>query len=194
MGISCSTRRSRTGRERAESANVCFRPIADITRARHSMTMRTALFPLLLAFAVGSSGCERAPKVDRVEMRLSGWSGVDIAVDSQGKGEYRLSDYPHQKGGSFSITPEQFNRLVQRIEPFRRQAVPFTDKSAREFIDQKCPKGVPFTTDAGAVWLHWVGPSSDQHYLADLGCDADRNAVRNKELLSIVKSLPVPLN
>jgi hypothetical protein len=156
--------------------------------------MRTAFFPLLLALAVGSSGCERAIKVDRVEMRLSGWSGVDIAVDSRGNGEYRLSDYPHKKSGSFSIKPEQFAQLVQRIEPFRRQAVPFSDESAREFIEQKCPRGVPFTTDAGAVWLHWVGPNSDQHYLADLGCDANRNAARNKELLSIVKSLPVPLD
>jgi hypothetical protein len=158
------------------------------------MAMRIAMFPLLLAVAVGSSGCERASRVDRVEIRLSGWTGVDIAVDSKGKGEYRMSDYPHQKSGSFSITQEQFAQFVRRIEPFRRQAVPFTDESARAYIDQKCPKGVPFTTDAGAVWLHWMGPRSDQHYLADLGCDADRNAARNKELLSIVKGLPVPLD
>ena len=156
--------------------------------------MRTAVLPLLLAVAVGTSGCERASRVERVEMRLSGWSAVDIAVDSRGKGEYRMGDYPRRRSGSFSITPEQFTQLVQCIEPFRRQAVPFTDASARAFIDQTCPKGVPFTTDAGAVWLHWVGPRSDQHYLADLGCDAERNAVRNKELLSIVKSLPVPLD
>lgn len=77
-------------------------------------------------------------------MRLSGWTGVDIVVDSRGKGEYRLSDYPHQKSGSFSITPEKFGQLVQRIEPFRRQAVPFTEKSARQFIDQKWPKGRAF--------------------------------------------------
>ena len=158
------------------------------------MAMRTALYPLLLALAVGSSSCEGASKVDRVEMRLSGWSGVDVTVDSRGKGEYRISDYPRKRSGSFSIRPEQFAKLIQRLEPFRRYAVAFTDSSAREFIDQKCPKGVPFTTDAGAVWLHWTGPNSDQHYLADLGCDADRNAVRNRELLSIVKSLPVPLN
>lgn len=156
--------------------------------------MRSAILSMFLALAVGTSGCEQASKIDRVEMRLSGWSGVDIALDSRGKGEYRISVYPHAKSGSFSIAPKQFAELIQRIEPLRRQSVAFTDQSTLEFIDQKCPRGVPFTTDAGAVWLHWVGPNLDQHFLADLGCDADRNAARNTELLSIVKSLPVPLN
>ena len=156
--------------------------------------MRTALASLHIALAVACSGCERASKIDPVEMRLSGWTAVDIAVNGRGEGEYHLSDYPHKRSGSFSITPQQFARLVERFEPFRRNAVPFNDQSAQEFIELKCPKGVQYVTDSGAMWIRWTGPGSDQHYIADLGCDADRNAARNKELLSIAKSLPVPLD
>jgi hypothetical protein len=156
--------------------------------------MRTALASFLLALAFGCSTSEHMPKVERIEMRLSGWSAVDVEVNSQGQGRYHLSKRtPNGASGSFSIPPRQFASLVERLRPFQQQAVPFTDESARGFIDMACPKGMPFTTDQGAVWVHWIGPNSDQHYLADLGCDAERNGARNEKLLGIMRSLPIPL-
>lgn len=157
--------------------------------------MRTTLVTCLAMFMVGCSGPERAPQLDRVELRVSGWSAVDVEVTSRGEGKYHLSaPSPNGRSGSFSIQPQQFAALVERLEPFRRQAVPLTDNSARELIDRTCPEGVPFVTDAGAVWVHWVGPGFDEHYIADLGCDAERHAARNNELIKLVKSLPVPLH
>ena len=151
---------------------------------------------MYLAFlTVGCSDPEPAPTIDRIELRVSGWSAVDVEVNSRGEGKYHLSHpLPNGRGGSFSVQPQQFTALIERLQPFQRQAVPVTDKSTREFIDRTCPKGVPFVTDAGAVWVHWIGPGFDQHYLADLGCDARRNTARNKALLDVVKSLPVPLD
>jgi hypothetical protein len=156
--------------------------------------MRTALVSLIFALAVGCSGADQAPIVERIEMRLSGWSAMDVEVNSQGEGRYHFNEpYPDGRSGSFSIPPQQFAELVERLKTYRRQAVPMTDKSVQEFIEITCPKGLPRVTDVGAVWVHWVGSASDQHFLADLGCDAERNAARNKELLGIVRSLPVPI-
>jgi len=149
----------------------------------------------LAIIVAGCSDPEPAPKVDRVELRVSGWSAVDVDVNSRGEGKYHLSaPYPNGRGGSFSVQPQQFAALVERLQPFRRQAVPVTDESAREFMNRTCPNGVPFVIDAGAVWVRWTGAGFDQHYLAELGCDAERNAARNKALLNVVKSLPVPFD
>lgn len=154
--------------------------------------MLAACVSLLLA---ACSGPEPVSKVDRVELRVSGWSAVDIDVNSSGKGQYHLSDpLPNGRGGSFSIEPQQFTALVERLHPYEQKAVPVTHKSAQEIINRQCPKGVPFVTDAGGVWIHWVGPRLDRHYFADFGCDEKRNADRNKELFDLVKSLPVPLD
>lgn len=155
--------------------------------------MRMTLALYFSVLAIGCSDHEPVPEVNRVELRVSGDSSVDIEVNSRGEGKYHLSHpFPDGRSGTFSIPQQQFASLVERLQPFRTEAVPFTEKSAREFILAGCPKGVPFTYDVGAVWVRWIGSTSDQHYLADLGCDAERNAARNKELLDIVESLPVP--
>jgi hypothetical protein len=152
---------------------------------------------LVIYLASISSGCiepKAAPQVDRVELRISGWSAVDILVNRRGQGRYHLSDpLPTGMDGSFSVRPEQFAGLLERLKPFQKHALPLTDKSAQDFVDGRCPEGMPFVTDAGAIWVRWTGPNLDEHVLADLGCDAERNAFRNKELLETVKSLPVPL-
>lgn len=156
--------------------------------------MRILLFACLLCLI---SACSDAspPVIDRIEMRVSGWSSVDISVNREGAGSYRLTNGSAKvKNGTFQITPQQFDQLVDRLDPFRHEAVPFTEKSTAEFMDRTCPKGVPYTYDAGAVWVHWAGPKTDQHHLVQLGCDATRNEARNKAVLNIVKSLPVPLD
>lgn len=154
--------------------------------------MRITIVSLLLILAIGCSG---PSKVDHIEIRRSGtWSALDVSVTSQGQGQFQISSDRNKRSGSFSVSPQQFVRLAESLQPFRREAVPFNEKTMREFVEGGCPKGVPFVTDQGAVWVHWTGPALDQHYLADLGCDPERNAARNKELLAIVKSFPVPLN
>jgi hypothetical protein len=155
--------------------------------------MRIALASLAFLLASGC-GDPRPAEVDRIEIRRSGWSAVDIALDRAGSGRFRLGEPPPGgKSGYFSVTPEQFARLRERLEPFRRQSVPLSEESIRRFIDEGCPEGVPFVTDAGAVYIRWIGPGSDRHFLADLGCDHERNARRNRELLDAVRRLPVPL-
>ncbi|HEY5722522.1 MAG TPA: hypothetical protein VIT45_09390 [Allosphingosinicella sp.] len=72
--------------------------------------------------------------------------------------------------------------------------MPFTDESAREFIERTCPEGVPYVTDNGAIYIRWIGPVTDEHYLAELGCDRDRQAERNRRFDEILESLPAPRN
>jgi hypothetical protein len=140
-------------------------------------------------------GCSASPPspVNRIEMSLSGWSGMYVTVNKSGDGKYDGETINGKRtSGKFVISPEQFGRLVDRLEPFRREALPFTQKSASQLLLRKCPKGLPFTTDQGFFWVRWIGQATDQQYFADLGCDADRNARRNTELRSLVNSLPVP--
>jgi len=156
--------------------------------------MRTAFVSLILVCLAGCSGTKDEPKIDRIEMRMSGRFAIDVSVNSRGEGSYHVSQpFPNGRDGSFSIRPQQFNRLVEQLQPYRYQAVPFTDESARRFATATCPKGVPFTYDVGALWVRWIGPSVDQHYLADFGCDPERNTVRNEQLIGIWKGLPLPI-
>ena len=156
--------------------------------------MRTRLALLSAVLALGCSRSEPAPTIDRVEMRLSGGTALDVSVNSKGEGKYHLGrPLPDGSSGSFSFPPQQFSSIVQRLEPFRKEAIPVTEKSMAEFVEGKpCPRSTPFVTDAGGVWVHWLGPDYDKHYLAELGCDAERNAARHKTLLAIVESFPVP--
>jgi hypothetical protein len=156
--------------------------------------MLDRLAALTLLLLVGCRGPEPATQVDRVEMRLSGMFSTDVAVNRRGQGQYRLSGRGKQSNGTFSISPRSFSRLLARLEPFRKEAVPYTEKSALEMITRSCPKGVSFVTDSGSIWVRWIGPSADFHYMADLGCDTKRNARRNDELRDVFKSLPLPRN
>ena len=67
------------------------------------------------------------------------------------------------------------------------------DSSMRALRRVQCLDGSDFVNDAGAVWVHWVGPDVDEHILVDFGCDPERNAGRNADLWSILRSLPVPI-
>ena len=170
-------------------------PVADIRPWRHIGLMRAVIATFLAVVAAGCSDPAPAPKVDRVELRISGWSALDVEVNSRGEGRYRLGEpFPKGRGASFALPPDRFTALVERLEPFQRQAVPVTATSVEAFISRTCPEGVPFATDAGGVWIRWIGPGFDRHYGADLGCDPERNAARNEELLGLVRSLPVPLD
>ncbi len=154
------------------------------------MTARCLAFALLLA-GCGPTG--PASPVQRIEIRQSGWESLDVAISRTGQASFEKSEPgPQPRAGAFRISSQDFDKLEARLAEFRRQAVPRTDASIQEMLRRQCPDGVPYTTDRGAVYLRWVGPDFDQHYLADLGCDSERNADRNAKLLAIVSGFPLP--
>jgi hypothetical protein len=131
--------------------------------------------------------------IERLEIRLSGWSSLDIVIDAEGNGTYENSEpYPDGTTGRFKLTRAELLELLAKLEPYRTQAVPFSEESAMGFIERTCPKGVPKVTDAGAFYARWLTGNQDIHYLARLGCDHERLADRNKELLKVVGGLPIP--
>lgn len=149
---------------------------------------------LLLALLIGCQPSRRMLPVDRVELRLSGWTALDVEVSRSGDGRYHLSEpYPQGRSGAFRVGQRDFDLLLERLAAYRREAVPTTRKSAREFIESGCPSG-NFVTDQGAVYVRWIGPKTDEHYLADLGCDQGKHAARNEDLSKIIDSLPVPIS
>ncbi|HET9638227.1 MAG TPA: hypothetical protein VFP12_03385 [Allosphingosinicella sp.] len=157
--------------------------------------MRTAALAAALLALPSTSGCDgsRPPEIDRIEIKVTGWSAVEIALDRGGKGSFRLSEpFPRGNSGALSVTPDRFQTLRRRLEPYRRQSVPVTEESARRFIEAKCPEGVPSVTDAGGIYIRWIDETSDRHFAADFGCDPERQASRNEQLLGIVNSLPLP--
>ena len=126
-------------------------------------------------------------------MRLSGWSSLDVVVDAEGHGTYKDSE-PHPNGtkGRFKLTQAELLELRAKLQPYRNQAVPFSEESAMSFIEHVCPTGMPEVTDAGAFYARWLTADDDVHYLADFGCDYKRLADRNSELRKIVEGLPIP--
>lgn len=153
--------------------------------------MRIALWSLLLVLLLGCDAAQ-PDEIDQIEIRVSGWSALDISLNRDDAGSYHISHpYPDGQRGIFSITPQQFESLLERLEPFRDEAVPFDEESIEEFINSSCPEGSPFVTDAGAIWIHWMGSDTDEHYLANLECYPERNSSRNETLHNIAESLPI---
>ena len=128
-------------------------------------------------------------------MRLSGWSSLDIVIDEEGNGTYRDSEpFPDGATGRFKLDQNELTEVLSILEPYREQSVPYSDVTAMEFIDGTCPEGVPFRTDVGAFYVRWQTANSDNHYLADLGCDYKRYEERNRAILKFVASLPIPVD
>lgn len=152
-----------------------------------------ASFVLLIASScVPDSGNE---KIERLEMRLSGWSSLDIVIDEEGNGTYRDSEpFPDGATGSFKLDQDELAEVLASLQLYREQSVPFSDESAMEFIERTCPEDVPSVTDAGAFYARWFTANSDTHYMADFGCDHERHADRNRDILKLVNSLPIPVD
>ena len=147
---------------------------------------------LLITLTTGCAERQAPTRVDRIEMRASGWTSVDVQINRRGEGHYQMSLYPSEKKGSFFVSPQQFADLVNRLRPFQEQAAPINDQSIRKILDFRCPEELPDVTDAGGFWIRWVGLNYDRHYSADFGCDYKRNRVRNKQLRSILDDFPIP--
>lgn len=155
--------------------------------------MRALFASFILLFATSCAPDSSEGKHERLEMRLSGWSSLDVVIDAEGNGTYKDSE-PHPDGtkGGFKLTRVELLELLAKLQPYRKQAVPFSEESAMRFIEQVCPKGVPEVADAGAFYVRWQSADDDVHYLADFGCDHERLADRNGELREIVEGLPIP--
>ena len=156
------------------------------------MNMWTRLAAMLLLGLTGCSGSQPLP-VDQFQLRISGPFTMDIDLERDGDGRFRITNiFSPNTRGTFSLTPEEFERFSQRVEPFREQALPFTEENMRQERLDKCPEGRPLVLHRGAIYIRWTNSNSDEYYIAYLGCDPERNAARNRELLSALKSLPVP--
>ncbi|RIV92859.1 hypothetical protein D2V17_00940 [Aurantiacibacter xanthus] len=155
--------------------------------------MRPLFASFVLLIATSCASDSRGEEIERLEMRLSGWSSLEVVIDAGGNGTYKDSE-PHPDGttGGFKLTRAELFELLAELQPYRKQAVPFSEESAMRFIERACPKGVPEVTDAGAFYIRWQSANDDVHYLADFGCDYERLADRNGQLREIVKGLPIP--
>lgn len=132
-------------------------------------------------------------KIERLELRLSGWTSLDIVIDGEGNGTYRDSEpSPNGTTGRFKLNQEKLTEILTTLQHFRERSVPFSDESAMRLIERTCPEGVPSVTDHGAFYVRWFAANSDTHYMADLGCDYKRYADRNRDILELVQSLPIP--
>jgi hypothetical protein len=146
---------------------------------------------LILAFVLAGCG-PTVPNehVQRIEVRQSGWQSLDVAVTRTGIGSFEQSgNGARQRTGTFRINPHDFDKIEAGFAQFHKEAVPVTDASLQEMGNRRCPEGVPYVTDNGAIYVRWVGEGFDQHYLAHLGCDQKRNANRNATLSASVRDL-----
>jgi len=153
--------------------------------------MRTSFVSLLFAFLVGCGGTHPSPKVDRVEIRLSGPTGLYVTVNSQGEGHYDYAP-PMPESGSFTLTQQQFANFLQRLRLLRAQATQVPANGNWRSIYKECPKGSQVFGSPEAIWIHWVGERLDQVYFANLQCDPYRDFARQNEIFGMLRSLPIP--
>ncbi|GEN99944.1 hypothetical protein NSE01_17770 [Novosphingobium sediminis] len=168
-----------------------FRSLADIALLDHRALMRASIALWAVLIVAGCRNAQR-PEIERVEMRRSGWSSIDVSINSAGVVNYRLSKpYPNGKTGTVHITHDQFTEFVDSLEVYRAKAEPYRDESAVRFVKAECPPKL-WTTDQGAMYIRWFGPQYDAHFLMDFGCDVDRNAIRNRQMRQKFERLPLP--
>jgi hypothetical protein len=152
-------------------------------------------WPTVIVAIACASGCseDAVPEFKRVELRRSGWLAEDVTINAAGIVEYHISDpVPPGRSGTFALSREEFRSFLERLEPYRAQAESYSEASAMRLVRGRCPENVPFTYDAGAMYIRWIGPSKDEHFLMEFGCDAGRHAKRNKRMQHVFESLPLP--
>lgn len=157
--------------------------------------MRVLLASFVLAIVLSCAPVSDNREIERLEMRLSGWSSLDIVIDKDGNGTFKDSEpLPNGTTGRFILDHNELTELLASLRPYREQSVPFSDESAIEFVSRTCRDGVPYVTDAGAFYVRWRTATNDTHYLADFGCDHQRFADRNSTLRRIIEGLPIPID
>ena len=141
------------------------------------------------------AACTKPPTtIDSIDIRLSGKRGVFITLNREQGGQIALdASAENSAPSSFALPPDRFDAIADQLEQFRQEATPSTDESVAALnLNANCPASAPYVTDSGAIWIRWRGPAMSEHYLAELGCDPDRNRARNAELQAIIGQLPIP--
>lgn len=147
--------------------------------------MRNCALPLFALSVVGCSTDD--PTVDRLEIRAP---GLKVVIDRQGNGSFKQSS--SDKSGRFVLSPEKLAVLRNRTEQFRRSRDTIPASKMLDYARHGGRCEGPYVTDNGGISFHWTGPSLDQFFVVDYGCDPERYKTRNDHLQSILKSLPVP--
>ncbi|WP_294132252.1 hypothetical protein [Sphingobium sp.] len=140
-----------------------------------------------LALWMAACGAADPIAFDQLEIRAA---GLEIIINEDGTGQFNQSF--QNKRGRFKLSHQQFANLVKRMEPFRLSGETMTGSEASDFLEAGNRCDGDYVTDNGGISFHWVGPSVDQFYTVDYGCDREKHASRNKELRAILASLPVP--
>lgn len=143
------------------------------------------IIPLLAVASLLCSGCGAPVRGPVDTLELTG--GIRSAtINKDGKGSFYSS---HTGGEGFAITPEAFRRLEARLAKYRDQAKP---KNKLDLNADFCPPPLPHVTDNGMIVVRWIGAGADDILVIDSGCDRERHAARNRDLLAIIDTLPVP--
>jgi hypothetical protein len=149
------------------------------------------MIPALLLLAAGCGNVDRdfSQQVNTLHI---GAVGLDVSISNDGRGRFSNGRFAQPPtSGTFAISPQQYSNLLKQLSEFREESAP-ADESSRSYLNTSCPRGLPYLTDAGMISIRWKGVGFDQIYIADFGCDYERNAARNTKLRTILKGLPVP--
>ena len=151
--------------------------------------MRVLTGLCLTVSACACSDQSEVHSVEKIELRVS---GLDVSIGRMGEGKFVSSQrVGHRQSGMFEIGPGGFDRLLNGLSPYQRQSGP-TAETSRRFMASNCSEKLPYITDNGMMSVRWIGPSLDQIFIADFGCDYKRHAERNHNLKGVLSSLPVP--
>ena len=142
---------------------------------------------LLIALAVAGCGDAEPPALDRLEIRAP---DLEITIDRRGNGSFKQSSAG--ASGRFLLSSSDFVALRNRIEPFRRSPETIPESKMLDYVRHGGRCDGNYVTDNGGISFHWIGPSINQFYIVDYGCDRETHASRNAELRSVLASLPVP--
>ena len=135
-----------------------------------------------LALLLAACGAAEPITLNQLEIRAP---GLEIIIDEDGKGQFDQSF--QNKRGRFTLSRQQFADLMKRIEPFRLSDETMKGTEVSDFLKTGNRCDGDYVTDNGGISLHWLGPSVDQFYIVDYGCDRERHAAR-----TILASLPLP--
>lgn len=150
--------------------------------------MRSLILCLVATLVAGCGSDKTKAQVSRVEVRTS---GLSVAIDAKGNGKPVVNvEKEGRSPSSFKINSITYEQLLDRIAVFKPASGP-TAETSKRFLSENCPPDTPQVTEAGIISIRWIGPGFDHIYVADFGCDAQKNAGRNRALRAVVNDLPV---
>jgi len=149
----------------------------------------------LIALALLVAGC--TPAWERVQQsyepfegpRVDIWrygdSALDISIDPDGDGRFRINRYPKVEVGRFHVTSAQYADFRARLDVFRVDAKPFTPEALSAGTNQ-CGDGSLAISDAGGIVVRWVDTLGDDILKVKLGCPRVSTKVRDDQLRDFV--------